>query len=434
MIAELRTYKIEELDEESLRAINEPEVIAQLEKYLAEYEGCFSKLQARYFQGFEKGILSQLERKSLEPIALHYMGERQVRGLQQFFSRSRGWDEGLQESYQKQLAEQLADDEGFMSLDESCFIKKGDASAGVGRQYCGRLGKIDNCQSGVFTSYASQKGYGLLNARLYLPQDWFGEGHAERRKQCQIPEGISFRTKNDIAREMVAEVMQQGRFPVKYLGCDAAFGSDHGFLDALPGGLTYFAAVRESEHIFVTMPEVTVPQNLPGKRGGRFKHPRASFGPVSVKTIASDDSTPWTRVILAEGTKGPIVTEVKGIRCYSARKVNQHLLPHEEIWLYIRRYDDGKTRYFLSNAPSDTDIDLLNRLATMRWSIEQCFEECKSYLGMTNYETRSYAAWHRHMLLVMVAHLFTIVFRNILKKRKFISQCLWQNVSSQLVC
>jgi SRSO17 transposase len=419
MITEFRTYQIEELNAAKLAAIQEPEIVDQLNRYLAGYSACFEKRHLRYFLGFEQGILSALERKSLEPIALHHIGEHQVRGLQHFFTRSTGWDDMLKEHYQNQLAEQIADVDGFMSVDESCFVKKGKASVGVSRQYCGRLGKVENCQAGVFVSYASKRGYGLLDSRLYLPQEWFGEDRASERTRCQVPVEASFHTKNEIAQELIAQVREQKRFPVRWLGCDAAFGSDHSFLDALPEELFYFAAVGEDELVFLGLPEVAVPQNSPGKRGGRFKHPRASFPPVEVKTIAIDESIPWTTTVLAEGAKGPIVSETKCVRCYSSRKVKQHQLPYKENWLYLRKYENGKIRYFLSNGPEDTDMGLLDKLATLRWSIEQCFQECKSYLGMAQYESRSYAAWHRHMLLVMVAHLFTIVLRNQLKRGLF---------------
>jgi len=119
----------------------------------------------------------------------------------------------------------------------------------------------------------------------------------------------------------------------------------------------------------------------------------------------------WTKRTLAEGTKGPIYADVKCVRCVScisSTKYGNYSTPGEEIWLYIRRYEDGTVKYFVSNASASTDQTTLDRLSTMRWSIEQCFQECKSYLGMTHYETRTYPAWHRHMLMVMIAHLFTL--------------------------
>ena len=134
---------------------------------------------------------------------------------------------------------------------------------------------------------------------------------------------------------------------------------------------------------------------------------------------AEDENLPWQQITLAEGAKGPIVADVKIVRCvscHSSTPRGNYLLPQEEVWLYIRRYNDGRVKYSLCNAPADTPLETLHRVATMRWPIEQCFEECKSYLGMGHYETRSYRAWYRHMLFVMIAHLFTIMLRLRFKK------------------
>ncbi|MCL2814951.1 MAG: transposase, partial [Oscillospiraceae bacterium] len=177
----------------------------------------------------------------------------------------------------------------------------------------------------------------------------------------------------------------------------------------------YFAGVRENEYIFRNMPLVVTPENSCG-RGRRFKHPRSTEEPVRIKTILDDDSIPWVRRVIAQGAKGPVIAEIKCLRCVESRQVNRLFVPKSEIWVYIRKHEDGKIKYFISNMPHDTAIEELDRLATARWSVEQCFQECKSYLGMAHYETRSYQAWHRHMLFVMCAHLFIISLRHFLKK------------------
>jgi len=156
------------------------------------------------------------------------------------------------------------------------------------------------------------------------------------------------------------------------------------------------------------MPEMIIP---PSKTKGRkYKYPRPSFPPVKVADYANDEHLPWQRIVLAEGAKGPIVADVKCVRvvvCTSSTPYGNYLVPKEAVWLYIRRYANGRIKYSLCNAPEDTPMEVLNRVATMRWPIEQCFEECKSHLGMGHVEARSYKAWHRHMLFVMMAHLFT---------------------------
>ena len=261
----------------------------------------------------------------------------------------------------------------------------------------------------MFVSYASDKGIGLVDSRLYLPEKWFGEDFKERRDDCQIPESTSFKTKNELAKEMVNEIIQSRLFEVQCVGCDASFGSDHTFLDSLPKSVRYFASVRENERLFRVMPQISVPENT-GK-GGRYKHPRSMEEPVLLKSILDDELVPWVRRVIAEGVKGPVIAEIKCLRAVSCRKENRLYMPKSEIWVYIRKHDDGTIKYFLSNMPGDTAVSELDRLATARWTIEQCFQECKSYLGMAHYETRSYPAWHRHMLFVMIAHLFLTVLR-----------------------
>jgi SRSO17 transposase len=415
MLSSVNPYNSKIPGLEAIQEMKEDEITDQLKKYLDSYNDCFVRSQqVRYFEAFEKGLLSNLDRKTIEPIALSFLEEKDVRGMQQFFKRSEGWYESLNGCYKEKLAEQLTDIEGFLSIDESDFAKKGKESPGVARQYCGRLGKRENCQAGVFLSYVTEKGIGIVDSRLYLPEFWFNDEYKGKRKDCKVPDKTVFKTKNEMAKEMVGEVMDKQLFQVQYIGCDASFGSDHTFLDSLPGTVYYFASVRENENIFREMPEVVTPVNAPG-RGGRFKHPRSILQPAHIDTILNDESVPWVKRVIDEGTKGPIIAEIKCLRCVSCRKENRLFMPKSEIWVYIRKHEDGTIKYFISNMPADTSISVLDRLATARWSIEQCFQECKSYLGMTHYETRSYPAWHKHMLFVMIAQLFITILRDFLK-------------------
>lgn len=391
---------------------------AELENYLSHFFPCFhSQPQRKLFQTFIHGLLSPLERKSIEPIALYLNGEKYVRPLQLFFSRSPFKERPLLEVYQKLLSEQISSDFGMLSVDDTGFVKKGKHSAGVKRQYCGRLGKTENCQNGVFLAYAGCKGYGLVDSRLYLPRDWFCPSFEALRKECHIPEDVVFSTKNEIALELLNQALEDGKFKVRWVGCDAAYGNDHAFLDGLklPEGVFYFAATNVKEQVFTQYPEMTFPKT---NRGRPRKHPVLSHKPVSVTEIAKDPAIPWETVVLAEGAKGPIRAERKFLRCFCCRKdgSRSYVKPGGEIWLYLRRYADGEIKYFTSNAPAGLDISELDRAATLRWPIEQCFEECKSNLGMGHYECRSYQGWKRHMLFVMIAHLFTIKIRGLLKK------------------
>lgn len=393
----------------------------ELDNYLQNYFPCFPlQPQRKLFQTFIQGLLSSLERKSIEPIALHFSGEKYVRPLQLFFSRSPFDEQPLLDTYQELLAKQIGAGAGMLSVDDTSFVKKGKHSVGVKRQYCGRLGKTENCQSGVFLAYAGDKGYGLVDYELYIPQEWFSDEFRQLREACHIPEGRTFSTKNDIARHMINQVLESGQFQVQWVGCDAAYGNDHAFLDGLelPKGIWYFAATNAKEQVFLEYPEVIASET---KRGRPRKHPVFSHGPTSVRKIAEDPSFPWETVVLAEGAKGPILAERKFLRCFSCRAdgSRNYMKPGREIWLYLRKYADGEIKYFVCNAPAEIPAQELDRAATLRWPIEQCFEECKSNLGMGHYECRSYQGWKRHMLFVMIAHLFATQIREIFKKKQF---------------
>lgn len=391
----------------------------ELKNYLQNYFPCFrSEPQRKLFETFIHGLLSPLERKSIEPIALHFSGEKYVRPLQQFFSRSPFEEKPILETYQKMLSAMIGNGSGMLSVDDTGFVKKGKHSVGVKRQYCGRLGKTENCQSGVFLAYAGTAGYGLVDYELYIPHEWFSEDFSKLRKECHVPEEKTFSTKNELAKHMLNKTLKSGLFHVQWVGCDAAYGNDHAFLDdlELPEGVWYFAATNAKEQIFREYPEMLFPET---KRGRPRKHPILSQKQISVREIAEDESYEWKSVVLAEGAKGPIIAERKIVRCYACRKDGNrnYVKPGEEIWLYLRKYADGEIKYFVSNAPKTISFKELDRAATLRWPIEQCFEECKSNLGMGHYECRSYQGWKRHMLFVMIAHLFTTYIRGFLKKR-----------------
>ena len=394
-----------------------------LEQYLEHYRPSYKRLEQKQLADtFIKGLLSDLERKSIEPVSLRYSGPEGVRPMQMFSKNSTFDDTKMLDIYQRQLAALIAEEDGMLNVDGSDFPKKGANSVGVARQHCGILGKTENCQAGVFVGYSSTKGYGLVNRRLYMPEIWFTEAYTERRRQCAVPEDLCFKTKNQLASDMLQAVASSGHLPFQWIGCDSAFGRDRAFLESLPKDCYYFADVPASELVFVDMPEMEIPP-LKGK-GRKPKHPKPSFPPMKVTDFANDENLPWQRITLAEGSKGPIVADVKCVRvvvCTSSTPYGNYLIPKEFAWLYIRRYANGRIKYSLCNAPEDTPMDVLNRVATMRWPIEQCFEECKSHLGMGHVEARSYKAWHRHMLFVMMAHLFTQMLRIHFKKNSNIN-------------
>jgi len=302
----------------------------------------------------------------------------------------------------------------MINVDSSEFLKKGTESVGVSRQYCGNIGKVENCQSGVFVGYAGTKGYGLVDCQLYLPRPWFDDEHEQRRKNCQIPEELSFQTKIEIAQRLIDGVRESGLFPAKWLGCDATFGSAYEFLDEVGKYYWYFANVKSDTQVWPERPEVEVPPYTgKGRPASKPKVIGEGQKPVTVAEVAKDPALSWTTEILQEGAKGPIVAQVTRLRVIESRE----RLPGKECWLFIRKYSGGKMKYALSNAPKDTPLQEMIKASTLRWPIEQCFEEGKDNLGMDHYEHRSWPGWHRHMLFVFMAQLFILRLRYKFKKK-----------------
>jgi hypothetical protein len=313
--------------------------VKRLGAELVEFLGYFAQPFARS-EGREnlaiivKGLLSDLHRKSIEPIALRYAGAEKVRTLQTFMGAENAVDDkALIWLYQGRLAASISGDGGMYNVDGSDFPKKGNKSVGVSRQHCGALGKIENCQAGVFLGYTSDKGYGLVDRRLYMPESWMGKENKERREECHVPEGLEFKTKVELASEMIDAAVEAGLFKAKWVGADSNFGRNKEFLKGLPDGLLYFADILFNMKVFP----------LSGPAGNCINAPES----VTVSDVAANEDIPWERTILAEGAKGPIITEEKCVRVFDNNSKNgkQKGKPGEELWLYIRRFPDGKLKY-----------------------------------------------------------------------------------------
>ena len=329
-------------------------VAEELESFHKEFSRYYRRReQHRLGLAYLRGLMSSLERKTAEGIALLLLNPVSVRRLQDFITNY-SWDhQGMLGAYQEALAGLIGDpeDEGMLNVDSSETVKKGKESVGVARQYCGNRGKVENCQSGVFVGYASERGYGLLDCQLFLPQRWFTEEYAQRRDKCQIPRGLEFRTKIEIARELIRGVTERGLFRPRWVGCDCTFGSSWEFLDEVGREYWYFANVKSDTLVWTDQPRMRVPRYR-----GRGKRPTkarvVSGGPVTVAKVASDPQVDWRYVKLAEGAKGPVMADVACLRVIPSREG----VPGAECWLFIRKYPDGELRYALSNAPKSISL------------------------------------------------------------------------------
>lgn len=396
------------------------ETMAQaLLSFHKQFHDCYGRIEHhRLGLAYLSGLMSNAKAKSAEPIALEFLDKKAVRPVQMFLKTYR-WDHlAMQRTHQETLAPVIASPDGMITVDPSEFVKKGKESVGVARQYCGERGKVENCQSGVFVGYSSDKGYGLLACRLYMPKSWFTKEQKKRRRDNLVPEDLVFETKQQIALGLIEDVVATGLFPAKWIGADASFGSDLEFLNALPEQLNYFVSIRSDAQVFTKKPKT----GLPSYKGRGRRPTKAVVLPGqprvrSVAQIAASKNISWEPVIVAEGAKGPIIAEVARIRIYLSR---DGLPVGDQKWLFMRKDKDGQLKYAISNAPKDTPLSDLVKASTMRWPIEQCFNEGKDQVGMDQYEHRSWPAWHRHMIFVFLALHFLLRMRLHFKKKPFV--------------
>jgi hypothetical protein len=316
------------------------------------------------FMTMLKGLLSDLPRKSIEPICLAYSTPNQHRNMTNFMTRSTCDDQEMLGEYQKRLSQAVFDPDGMNTGDGCDFPKKGNMSVGVARQPRSPLGKVENCQAGVMAGFTGAKGHGLVDYELYVPKNWFGVDFEDKREKCRVPDGLEFKTKNVILGDMINRVYDSDLFKGKNVGVDAAFGRDSDFLDSLPNGLIYFADIPNNQHVFPSRPDVAPAY---GGRGGPPKALVPSIPSIAVNKLMTDESVPWNRVTLDIGSKGPIVIWDKILRVVEIRDG----MPAEEAWLYARRLEDGKIKYSLCNHSADATPEEIRVPALMRWSIEQ---------------------------------------------------------------
>jgi SRSO17 transposase len=390
----------------------------ELVEFHQQFHDHFGRIEhQRLGLAYISGLMSNCQAKSVEPIALEFLDKASVRSLQMFMKNYRWNHQAIQRAHQSMLAQMIGRPDGMITADSCEFPKKGKESVGVARQYCGPLGKVDNCQSGVFVGYSSDTGYGLLNCQLYMPESWFSKEQQQRRKTNLVPRDLVFKTKQQIAVGLIVQVIGTGDFPARWLGCDATFGTDIDFLNTLPRNLYYFADIRCDTLVFTKKPSIGLPPYKGrGRRPGKLKVLAGQPKAKRVSDIAASKRLSWKSVIVAEGAKGPIVAKVARIQVYLSR---DGLPVGDRQWLFLRKNADGQIKYAISNAPKQIPFAELIKASTMRWPIEQCFQEGKGQLGMDYYEHRSWPAWHRHMIYVFLALHFLLRMRLKFKKNSF---------------
>lgn len=333
---------------------------------------------------FLDGVLSGVERKTGWLLA-EQAGEARPYRMQSLLGRSRWEADALMHDVRSYVVAALGDPDGVLVVDETGFLKKGEHSVGVGRQYSGTAGRIENCQIGVFLSYASRFGHALIDRRLYLPKDW-AEDQA-RRTQAAVPDDQHFMTKPQVARDLVATALEAG-IPCAYVLADALYGSDK--------SLRVMLEQREQPHVLAVRSNERL-------MAGSF-HTRTAAEIAAA--VAPGD---WQRLAAGEGAKGPRLYDWARVRLFRLQEPGQRF----DHWLLVRRSlrDPSERAYYVVFAPADVSLAELAGVGGLRWTIETCFETAKDELGLDHCEARSWHAWHRHMALVMAALAFLAKLR-----------------------
>ena len=392
----------------------------ELGTYHALFRDLFQRREQREWSAFYlRGQLAELERKTVEPMVLALKGPdvAAVRAGQQFLGEG-AWEDGLILARHQQLvAESLGEADGMVIVDGSGFPKQGTHSVGVAPQYCGALGKIANCQQGVFAAYVSRKGYTFLDRRLYIPETWFDDAHAALRQRYGVPPELCFQTEPQLALEMVRGLVERAAVPFRWVVADEHYGMIPEFLDGVAViGKWYFAEVPTSTKVWVGAPKIEPPGV--GLLGRPRKHARVAAGTpraAEVRQIAGQlPARAWRRYPIKEGSKGPIAADFAFVRVTRARRGRPGLAG----WLIVRRSlsREQELKYFLCNAPASCSHLALVRVSGLRWPVETALEEAKGELGMDHYETRTWRGWHHHMTQTFLAHHFLVRLRLQLKK------------------
>jgi SRSO17 transposase len=365
----------------------------------------------QYLRGL---LVQQTDRRNAENIA-EVIDGASPRALQLFLSRSPWPTAPLIARLQTYLAEFLAAADGVLVVDDTGFAKQGRQSVGVARQYSGTLGKVGNCQIGVFLGYVSARGHALIDGALYLSREWTDD--PARCAAAGVPPRTGYRSKAEIAFAQLQTARRTGALAAEWVTADAGYGEVPTFRDALDAdGWRYVLEVPSTTPVFTALAETLVPpwSGRGRKPTRRVLAPGAPPRQPIVTVAAALGAADWTELTVAEGAQGPRTYQFAARRGWESRDG----LPGRETWLLFRRNLDGsELKSYLSNAPADTPLAEVARVASWRWPIETGFEEAKGETGLDEYEVRSWVGWHHHMTLALLAGAFLLTVRQEVGKK-----------------
>jgi SRSO17 transposase len=340
-------------------------------------------------QDYLCGLLSEAKRKNGWQLA-EVAGNATPYGIQHLLGRA-NWDaDAVRDELRGYVIEHLGAGEGgsVLIVDETGFIKKGDRSVGVKRQYTGTAGKRENCQVGVFVAYASERGQAFVDRELYLPEEWAED--KERREQAGVPEEVVMRTKPELAREMLGRALDAG-VKAAWVVADSVYGDTR--------RLGMFLEEREQPYVLAVSGKAYVWAGFRQHRVG-----------VVLDCLRQEELLPeegWKRVSAGDGSKGPRLYD------WSRLPLNPPMQEGFQRWLLVRRSidDSDELTAYTVFAPEDATFEVLAKTAGMRWRVEIGFEEAKGEVGLAHYEVRSWHGFYRHITLALFAHAFLAAIR-----------------------
>ena len=374
----------------------------EFEQFHARFADLFERSESReQAKKYLRGLLAQAERKNSWQMA-EVVGDRVPDRMQRLLYRV-PWDaDEARDRLQQFVIERFADEEGIGVVDETSFRKYGTHSVGVARQYLGAAGKLENGQVATVLSYAAKGAHVFLDRRLYLPEEWAWD--KQRRAQARVPEEVRFATKPEQAIALLVHAWQQG-VPMRWVTGDEVYGDSPRLRETIQAhGRFYVLAVSANSRVWTQRPEVEEPVEQTGGRPRRAPRLAADAPKARMvsEVVASLPSHAWKRLAVMEGEKGPI--EYHWVRTRIVESRDQ--LPGPDVWLLARRSlsDPKQLAYYLAYAPARTSLETLVRIASSRYTVEQCIEEAKGETGLDEYEVRFWHSWYRHITLSMMAH------------------------------
>ena len=382
-------------------------VAASFAAFHQEFAPLFGRTEARerseqYLRGL---LVQQTDRRNAENLAEVIVGAT-PRALQRFLTEAPWDDELVIDRLQRYVGQRLHQPDGVFILDDTGFAKQGQQSVGVTRQYSGTLGKVGNCQVGVFLAYVSAQGHALVDKALYLPAAWTAD--RPRCRAAGVPEAVGYHSKAELGLALLRRAQQAGHLTATWVTGDSGYGEVPTLRDTLDaGGWRYVLEVPSITPVFTQAAQVTVPAWA--GRGRKPTQPQLVAGaprPQTVQALAASlASAEWHTLTVAEGAQGPRSHQFAAWRVWESRDG----LLGRAGWLLLRRDLDGsETKYYLANAPADTPLLRLAQVGAMRWPVETEFQTEKGETGLDEYEVRTWLGWHHHITMALLAGAFLL--------------------------